>query len=144
MQFSSADGPLILGQSEEQKLAKLVEKLGTHLKLAHPAELRTVQLLAAEMAGLTILCQFNTGVDEGLKQKRTLSAAHIHQCVRRVLLDEDLEKQVHKLWARFTATEAYTGPGAYAEVLALLKQMRDGLNYSDVLEAAPEPTGVKG
>lgn len=132
MQFSETPRTgTILGQTEEQRLAALVEKLGMHLQMAHQGELLTIQMLSATMAGVAILCQFD-GLSAGLQGQRAKSAASLSAVIRRVLTDEDIEGIVRK-------RELY-----HSEVARLLREMRDWLAYSDILApSAPlEPSNV--
>ena len=137
MQFKAEQGTVILGQSEEQKLSALAERLGTHLRMAHQQHFMEIAMLQAEMAGFAVFSQFNQ-LPESATARRTLSAAAIQKCVNRVLLDEDIE--------RIVLQESLKEPGVpfvTERVVSLLKQMRDWLQYSDVHKQAKGPELAK-
>jgi hypothetical protein len=137
-------GPVLLGQSDEQKLAAAVQTLGEHIQKAHPAEWQGIAMMSAEMVAFMMLCQFDFvgQLTPDLKAKRDASAALLNRATRRVLTDEDIEKQVQKL---ITETICHFDPAkvpdlvylhapadhARESIALLLRQMRDFLYYVD-------------
>jgi hypothetical protein len=125
MQFPEAPrGPVILGQSELEKLAKLTETLGTHLRMAHEEKFAESMLLVGEVVSFYLLSQFDISSVQAVVKARSRSAAAIQKLSRRALLDEDVRKIVAK-------TFADRGLVGRAEVENLLMQMRDWLAYED-------------
>jgi len=143
MQFKESGGPVILGQTEDQKLAAIVDKVGTHLRMAHPKVFEETGVLAMEMAGYAILCQFETA-DEKINARRLKSAKFLYPSVARVLPDEDIDRIVKN------RLSALPGEGGQTmlfqhEVVGLLRQMRDWLQYQDQepkKAAVPGPVAV--
>lgn len=131
-QFPEQEGVPILGQSPEDKLVQRIGKVAEHLKGRHLEKLQEIMTLQATLGGLAIMC--NCGSDEPLfNRKRQEAAAAIMQAVKRPLTDEDIRKRVK--------AELYGDPAALTAAI-LLEQMRDYLEYRDVLQpqAAQEPT----
>jgi hypothetical protein len=124
-QFPEHEGVPILGQKPEDKLVQRIGKIAEHLKGRHLDKLQEVMTLQATLGGLAIMC--NCRSDEALfNQKRLEAAASISRLLSRPLSDEDIEKRAAKF--------CQGGFAIQQQAAALLRQMRDYLEYRDILQ----------
>jgi hypothetical protein len=129
-QTLSLTGPPILGQTAEMKLAEFAEKvIAPHLQTQHPDAITGAMLMTSHLSVLTVICQVQTE-DPAIVAVRMRLAASVNQATARVLTDDDM----HSLIAAKATFKR-------AEVLTLLKQMRDWLQYRDMPQPAP-PKGA--
>jgi len=101
----------------------MVVPLAQHVSMVHPE----VQILTVtgELFGLLVLSNFDFD-DPAIVVSRVAAAANVHQFVRRSLTDEDIEVLVDHF--------PFSEWGMRHDMGALLRQQRDYLNYSDILQ----------
>jgi hypothetical protein len=124
----------LIGETDAAMYARLFPRIGKHLEDHHPEAYQLAQKSGSNLMGMLICAAFKTESPDVLKG-RTETAAALHQLTRRTLTDEDIEKSVRGRW-RHNLTVTQT--------IELVKQLRDYLEYRDVLEAATKAAQPEG
>lgn len=126
-----------LAESPDERTAKFVMKLSTHLRESHPNEFKAAAISGQEYGGMLMMRYF--GVNAGVLNQVEQTRWKIHQSTRAVVVSDDrIAVRVTELFAT-THTEAelretFTGDGLGLKVVKMLREMRD------ILTEAAGPT----
>lgn len=119
-----------LSETPDQRTAKFVMKLSTHLRESHPNEFKAAAIAGQEYGGMLMMKFF--GVNAGVLNQVEQTRWRIHQATRAVQVSDDrIAIRVTELFAK-THTEAelresFSGDGLGMAVVNLLREMRDVL-----------------
>lgn len=117
-----------LNDTPDQRTAKFVMKLSTHLRETHPNEFRAAAISGQEYGGMLMMRYF--AVNGGVLSQSDQTRWKIHQATRAVMVSDDrIALRVTELFA-LTHTEAelgklFTGDGLGIKVVRLMQEMRD-------------------
>lgn len=133
MHFPEAEGLAIVGRSEAEKLQDLLGRLRQHMEMQHPEQYTMAALMADRTLAFGVLVNF--AIPDGpVALWRTQAAATVHQLVGRQLPNERILQAVERYPIRLEGRQEFRRR-ARLEIAALVRQMRDWLNYADVLQA---------
>jgi hypothetical protein len=115
-----------LGESPDQRTAKFVMKLSTHLRESHPNEFKAAAISGQEYGGMLMMKFF--GVNADVLKQCDQTRWKIHQATRAIFInDERIAARVTELFSSsHTEAEmraAFTGEGLGLKVVKLLREM---------------------